>query len=151
MPAVPWYQCYVISEHAIIQKSATHLAHWTLDNLLCTCYFIYKTQFYFSPSNVALCQGHSQLPVTVYPTTPGVRCCFWLNLSFDLSLHKSCLNFWLKSEIRLKSETAPHPRSNLYHHTAWESPLSLIENIEHTSEHQAILRVFQKTTHPINK
>ena len=45
---------------------------------------------------------------------PGVRCCFWLNLSFDLTLHKSCLNFWLKSEIRLKSETAPHPRSVLY-------------------------------------
>ena len=43
----------------------------------------------------------------------GVRCCFWLNLSFDLSLHKSCLNFWLKSEIRLKSETAPHPCSVL--------------------------------------
>ena len=42
---------------------------------------------------------------------PGVRCCFWLNLSSDLTLHKSCLNFWLKSEIRLKSETAPHPRS----------------------------------------
>ena len=40
---------------------------------------------------------------------PGVRCCFWLNLSFDLSLHKPCLNFWLKSKIRLKSETAPHP------------------------------------------
>ena len=40
----------------------------------------------------------------------GVRCCFWLNLSFDLSLNKPCLNFWLKSKIRLKSETAPHPR-----------------------------------------
>ena len=39
----------------------------------------------------------------------GVRCCFWLNLSSHLTLHKSCLNFWLKSEIRLKSETAPHP------------------------------------------
>ena len=39
----------------------------------------------------------------------GVRCCFWLNLSSDLTLYKSCLNFWLKSEIRLKSETAPHP------------------------------------------
>ena len=38
-----------------------------------------------------------------------MRCCFWLNLTFDLTLHKSCLNFWLKSEIRLKSETAPHP------------------------------------------
>ena len=39
-----------------------------------------------------------------------MKCCFWLNLSFDLTIHKSCLNFWLKSEIRLKSETAPHPR-----------------------------------------
>ena len=41
----------------------------------------------------------------------GVRCCFWLKLSSDLTLHKSCLYFWLKSEIRLKSETAPHPWS----------------------------------------
>ena len=40
----------------------------------------------------------------------GVRCCFWLNLSSDLTLNKSCLNFWLKSEIGLKSETAPPPR-----------------------------------------
>ena len=43
--------------------------------------------------------------------TSGVRCCFWLNLSFDLTPHKTYLNFWLKSEIRLKSETAPHPRA----------------------------------------
>ena len=40
---------------------------------------------------------------------PGVMCCFWFNLSFDLSFHKSCLNFLLKSKIRVKSETAPHP------------------------------------------
>ena len=41
---------------------------------------------------------------------PGVRCCFWHNLSFDLSLHKSCLNFLLKlKKNRLKSETVPHP------------------------------------------
>ena len=40
----------------------------------------------------------------------GVRCCFWLNLSFDLSHHKSCLNWWLKPKIRRKSETALHPR-----------------------------------------
>ena len=48
---------------------------------------------------------------------PGVRCCFWLKLSSDLTLHKSCLNFWLKSEIRLKSETAPHPRSRCSSHS----------------------------------
>ena len=47
------------------------------------------------------------------PHLPGVRCCFWLKLSSDLTLNKSCLNFWLKSEIRLKSETAPHPWSNV--------------------------------------
>ena len=60
----------------------------------------------------------------------GVRCCFWLNLSFDLSLHKSCLNFWLKSKIRLKSETAPHPRwsqtvMSRYYRQAW-NPLQLL-------------------------
>ena len=40
---------------------------------------------------------------------PGLKCCCWLNLSFDLTLHKSCLNFWLKAEIKLKSKTVPHP------------------------------------------
>ena len=44
-----------------------------------------------------------------YKYASGVRCCFWLNLSSYLTLHKSCLKFWLKSEIWLKSETAPHP------------------------------------------
>ena len=34
---------------------------------------------------------------------------FDAGLSSDLTLHKSCLNFWLKSEIRLKSETATQP------------------------------------------
>ena len=33
-----------------------------------------------------------------------------------LTLHNSCLNFWLKSEIRLKSETAPHPRLSSHYH-----------------------------------
>ena len=43
-------------------------------------------------------------------TEPGVGCCFSLNLSSELTLNKWCLNFWLKSEFSLQSETAPHPR-----------------------------------------
>ena len=50
----------------------------------------------------------------------GVSYCFWLNLSSDLILHKSCLNFWPKSQISLKSETAPHPRSQFCTcHDSW--------------------------------
>ena len=60
-----------------------------------------------------LCIFSTYLEFTALQWIPGVRCCFWLNLSSDLSLYKSCLNFWLKSEIRLKSETAPHPSSAL--------------------------------------
>ena len=36
----------------------------------------------------------------------GVRCCFWLNSSTQIMF---IFFFLLKSEIRLKSETAPHP------------------------------------------
>ena len=38
----------------------------------------------------------------------GVVCYFCLNLSSDLTLRKSSLNFWLKSEIWDKSEAALH-------------------------------------------
>ena len=35
-------------------------------------------------------------------------CCLCLNFSPYFTRHKSCLYFWLRSEIVVKSETAPH-------------------------------------------
>ena len=63
--------------------------------------------------------SHYLIQCLLITGSPGVRCCFWLNLSFDWSLHKSCLNFWLKSTTRLKSETAPHPSTVLINTLAY--------------------------------
>ena len=68
----------------------------------CFVWTFYMHKLVFWGSKVLKCQF-----MNIYQ--PGVRCRFWLNLSSDLTLHKSCLNVWLKSKIRLKSETAPRP------------------------------------------
>ena len=100
-----WYDTY---RHAIIWPTGWNKMIYTTLHIAIQ----YKTVHYRNTRHVM--SWHMVWRDMWHDMIWSVPICRWgavsdFKLSFNLTLHKSCLNFWLKSEIRLKSQTAPHP------------------------------------------